>query len=67
MLCWAWHALFSPTCTYFYVGVLNASCASLGLQVHIEESFKIKGEYRSCLFVSVLVLWGTGRDGKDKN
>lgn len=46
--------LSSLTCTYFYVGVLNASCASLGLQVHREESLKIKGEYWSCLFASVL-------------
>lgn len=54
MLCWAWHAPFSPTCTYFYVGVLNASCASLGLQVHIEESLKIKGEYEVvCLHQSL--------------
>lgn len=49
------------TCTYFSSGTSHASCTSLGLQVPRDKRRVVK------LFASVVVLWGAGRDGKDKN
>lgn len=49
VLHWVWHAIISLAYSYFSFGISNASCTSLWLQVHIEESCKIKGEYWSSL------------------
>jgi len=49
VLCWVWQAITSLTCTYFSFGLSNANCTSLGLEVRVEDSLKIKRESWSCL------------------
>lgn len=61
MLRCVWHAVISLTCTYFSCGISNTNCTALHGRIPQDKRRVLK------LYASVVVLWGIGKDGKDKN